>query len=101
MNVPGGKASSSRFLSEMEAETGLRLRQTDDPDAGTGARLLTARDVVTGMRFTLRYIDWGFTRAANSCADRGAGAGPMFASPTPSGRRSPWWSSATSWSMKY
>ena len=58
MNVPGGKASSSRFLTEMEAETGLRL--------------LTARDVVTGMRFTLRYIDErGFTRAANSCADQG------------------------------
>ena len=75
MNVPGGKASSSRFLTEMEAETGLRLGRdfwAGDPDAGTGARLLTARDVVTGMRFTLRYIDErGFTRAANSCADPG------------------------------
>ena len=75
MNVPGGKASSSRFLTEMEAETGLRLGRdfwAGDPDAGTGARLLTARDVVTGMRFTLRYIDErGFTRAANSCADQG------------------------------
>ena len=75
MNVPGGKASSSRFLTEMEAETGLRLGRdfwVGDPDAGTGARLLTARDVVTGMRFTLRYIDErGFTRAANSCADQG------------------------------
>ena len=77
MNVPGGKASSSRFLSEMEAETGLRLGRdfwAGDPDAGTGARLLTARDVITGMRFTLRYIDErGFTRAG--CADRRAGAG--------------------------
>ena len=75
MNVPGGKASSSRFLTEMEAETGLRLGRdfwAGDPDAGTGARLLTARDVVTGMGFTLRYIDErGFTRAANSCADQG------------------------------
>ena len=74
MNVPGGKASSSRFLTEMEAETGLWLGRdfwAGDPDAGTGARLLTARDVVTGMRFTLRYIDErGFTRAANSCADQ-------------------------------
>ncbi|MEC8711282.1 MAG: hypothetical protein VXX87_06865 [Pseudomonadota bacterium] len=75
MNVPGGKTSSSRFLTEMEAETGLRLGRdfwAGDPDAGTGARLLTARDVITGMRFTLRYIDErGFTRAANSCADQG------------------------------
>ena len=75
MNVPSGKSSSSRFLTEMETETGLRLGRdfwAGDPDAGTGARLLTARDVVTGMRFTLRYIDErGFTRSTNSCADRG------------------------------
>ena len=74
MNVPSGEALSSPFLTEMEAETGLRLGRdfwAGDPDAGTGARLLTARDVVTGMRITLRYIDErGFTRAANSCADQ-------------------------------
>ena len=75
MNVPGGKSSSSRFLTEMETETGLRLGRdfwAGDLDAGTGARLLTARDAVTSMRFTLRYIDErGFTRSTNSCADRG------------------------------
>ena len=73
MNVPGGQ-SSMRFLEEMEAETGMRLGRNfwaGDPDAGTGARLLTARDAVTGMRFTLRYIDErGFTRNTRSCDDK-------------------------------
>lgn len=74
LNVPGGENPSASFLKEMEAETGLRIGYDlwpGDKDAVTGDRLLSARDVVTGMRFTLRYLDQrGFTVAKASCAER-------------------------------
>ncbi|MAV47485.1 MAG: hypothetical protein CBC49_001000 [Alphaproteobacteria bacterium TMED89] len=72
LNVPGGGSPSKTFLKEMEAETGFDVGDhiwPGDKDALTGDRLLSARDIVTGMRFTLRYLDQrGFTIAKASCA---------------------------------
>lgn len=74
LNIPGGNTPSKRFLKEMETETGFDVGKDvwpGDKDAVTGDRLLTARDIVVGMRFTLRYLDQrGFTIAKASCAKR-------------------------------
>ena len=74
LNVPGGDKPRASFLREMVNETGMSLG-TDiwpgDKDALTGDRLLSARDVVTGMRFTLRYLDQrGFTLGNNPCSNK-------------------------------
>ncbi len=74
LNVPGGEDPSASFLKEMEDETSLRIGHDlwpGDKDIVTGDRLLSARDIVTGMRFTLRYLDErGFTVAKAPCSDR-------------------------------
>lgn len=74
LNIPGGNKPSKSFLQEMEAETGFDIGYDlwpGDKDAVTGDRLLSARDIVTGMRFTLAYLNHrGFTIAKNSCSDR-------------------------------
>ena len=74
LNVPGGDSPRASFLREMEAETGMRIGidiWPGDKDGLTGDRLLSARDVVTGMRFTLRYLDQrGFTLGAHPCSNR-------------------------------
>ena len=74
LNVPGGNTPSKSFLREMEEETGFDIGYDlwpGDKDAVTGDRLLSARDIVTGMRFTLAYLNHrGFTIAKNSCSDR-------------------------------
>lgn len=74
LNVPGGDKPSKSFLREMEEETGFDIGfdlWPGDKDAVTGDRLLSARDIVTGMRFTLAYLNHrGFTIAKNSCSDR-------------------------------
>lgn len=74
LNVPGGNEPSASFLREMEEETGFEVGYDlwpGDKDAVTGDRLMSARDIVTGMRFTLAYLNQrGFTVAKNSCSSR-------------------------------
>jgi len=74
LNIPGGDAPSARFVKEMEAETGFEAGYDfwpGDKDAVTGDRLLTSRDIVTGMRFTMRYLNArGFTIAKAPCSSR-------------------------------
>ena len=74
LNVPGGDTPSETFLAEMEEETGFTVGHhiwPGDKDALTGDRLMTARDIVTGMRFTLRYLNKrGFTVADARCSNR-------------------------------